>query len=317
MKRVDPSIKLVAAGAMPDAMTGSKQARKLTGKVGAEYGGPADWSGALLARDLDDIDLLSEHYYVYANTHFDLQKGDQVPDDPGEPLADWARRAANMVRAKYEHYQAYLERIPALRRKPVPVSLDEWAYSGVNPASYKPVLAYAWALNEMFRHTDVYAMGGFTFAGSTLSASRTEATLNPTGLMFQLYRDHFGTLPLAVSGTSPQPAPRYPPGADQPRVNAGSDTYPLDVAAALSADGKTLTIAVVNPTEAGQQLRLQLRGVTLSGAGSVWRMAPVGLDATILVGRPPQVQVEQHPADASAPLSIPPISVGIYAFPVK
>ena len=232
MRRVDPTIKFIAPGQMPDGMTNSGEAKRLTGKTVAEYLGPADFSGLLLSKDLDDIDYISEHFYVYDGTHYDLDQGKQVPNDPAEPFTDWARRAPNMVRAKYEHYQEYLKRIPALRQKPVPISLDEWAYSRANPSSFKPVLAYAWALDEMFRHSDLYQIGGFTFAGSTLSANRTEAVLNPTGLVFKLYREHYGTIPVAVSGSSPQPPPRGPIGGEQPRVNAGSDTYPLEVAAA-------------------------------------------------------------------------------------
>jgi len=199
----------------------------------------------------------------------------------------------------------------------VPISLDELAYSGANPNSFKPVPAYAWALHEMFRHSDLFTMGGFTFAGSTLSASRTDAVLNPVGLLFRLYRERFGTIPVAVSGSSPQPEPKAPPGGEQPHVNAGSDTYPLDVAAALTADGKTLTVAVVNPTPEPRQFRLQVRDVTVTGPGRVWRMAPGRLDAVNLVGQQPQVSVEELAASASRPLEVPAISVAIYAFPVR
>jgi alpha-L-arabinofuranosidase len=57
--------------------------------------------------------------------------------------------------------------------------------------------------------------------------------LNPSGLLFKLYRDHFGTIPVAVTGNSPQPAPRYPARGSQPKVNPGSDTYPLDIAGSI------------------------------------------------------------------------------------
>ena len=86
-------------------------------------------------------------------------------------------RAGDQVRVKYEHYQEYLKLIPALRAKPVPVAIDEWA----------------------------------------LSENRTEAELNPTGLLFKMYRDHFGTIPVEVSGDSPQPKPLYPAAAISPR----------------------------------------------------------------------------------------------------
>jgi alpha-N-arabinofuranosidase len=235
-----------------------------------------------------------------------------------EPLVEWERRPANMVRAKYEHYQEYLKLIPGLKAKPVPISLDEWAYSRIPPNSYKVVPAYAWAFDEMFRHSDLYQMAGFTFATSLLSANRTEAVLNPAGLLFKLYRDHFGTVPVEVTGNSPQPPPQYPVGGDQPAVNAGSDTYPLDVAAALSSDRKSLTVAVVNPTESGQQLNLSINGVALGDAGRVWFMAPSSVNATNVVGQPSQVEVQEREVNLTTnAMTIAPISVNIYEFPVK
>ena len=317
MRKVDPTIQLVGAGAMPDAMTGSGMAKKLTGKVVAEPLGPADWSAQLLSRSIDDFEILSQHFYVYGGTHYDLEQGKQVPDDPKLPLEEWARKAPNMVRVAYEHFHTYQDSIPAMRRKHVTVAIDEWAYPGAPPGAFKPVLAYAWALNEMFRHSDVFTMGGFTFGGSTLSANRTDAVLNPIGLMFALYHDHYGTIPLTVSGSSAQPERSAPFGGERPHVNAGSPTDPLDVAAALSADGRTLTIAVVNPTETAHDLTLELRGIRAAGAGKVWRMAPGSVTAANLVGREPQVRVEEMAATASGAITIPAISVGIYAFPVN
>jgi alpha-N-arabinofuranosidase len=317
MRKADPSILLVAPGAMPDAMTGSGMAKKLTGQVVAEEMGKADWSAALLSRSIDDFEILSQHFYVYGNTHYDLEQGKQVPDDSSLAFVEWSRKPANMVRVDYEHFQTYREKIPAMQRKPITVALDEWAYTGSPPGSFRNVPAYAWALNELFRHSDVFSMGGFTFAGSTLSASRTAAVLNPVGLMFQLYHDHFGTIPLGVTGSSPQPTRTGRVGGEIPNVNAGSATYPLDVAAALTADGTTLTVSVVNPSDKPQTLRLELKDVTAAGGGSVWRMAPGSATAANLVGRAPQVRVERSAASAVEPLVIPAISVGVYAFPVR
>jgi len=318
MREADPTVKLIACGAMPDAMTGSKQSLRLSGKLVPDLLGPADWTGGLFSHCLANMDYISEHFYTYNNTHFDLEKGDQVPNDPNEPLVDWERRPANMVRAKFEHYQEYLKRIPGLKAKPVPICLDEWAYSRAPPNSYKLVPAYAWAFDEMFRHSDLYQMAGFTFATSLLSANRTEAVLNPAGLLFKLYRDHYGTIPVEVTGNSPQPPPKYPVGGEQPKVNAGSDTFPLDVAAALSSDRKTLTVAVVNPTDSAQQLNLTVKGVELAGKGRLWRMAPSSIDATIVVGQKPGVEVEEHALDSMPDTAtIAPISVNIFEFALK
>jgi alpha-N-arabinofuranosidase len=318
MRRVDPTIKLIASGAMPDAMTGSKQALRFGGKLIPDPLSPADWTGGLLLHCLDNIDLVSEHFYSYTRTRFDLAKGDQVPVDPNESLVDWMRRPANHVRAKYEAYQDYLMRIPALSKKRVPICLDEWAYVGGPPNSYKIVPAYAWTFHEMFRHSDLYQMAGFTFATSLVSSNRHEAVLNPAGLLFKLYREHFGTVPVAVSGNSPQPPPKYPPGGEEPHVNAGSDTFPLDVVAAWSADHRALTVAVINPTTEERHLDLSIQGAALSGSGTRWQMAPSDLNATITVGEKPGGMVDEQGVNGVPDtLSLAPWSVTLYQFPAK
>jgi alpha-N-arabinofuranosidase len=319
MRKVDPNIILIADGAMPDTMTGSKMSLKLGDKLIGDYLGPADWTGAMFLNCLDNIDMISEHYYNY-NSHFDLALAKQVPNDPNEPLVEWMRRPANHIRIKYEEYQEYLKRIPALKNKPVPIALDEYAYAGGGRGggNYKVVPAYAWNFHEMFRHSDIYQLAALTFATSTFSAARGQAVLNPTGMLFKLYRDHYGTIPVDVSGNSPQPKPKDPPGGEQPVVNAGSDTFPLDVAAAWTADRKALTIAVVNPTESSQTLSLQIRGAELSGKGILRRIAPESLTANVVVGQEPDVKIEEQALGAiPANPTFAPFSVNIYEFPVK
>jgi alpha-N-arabinofuranosidase len=317
MRKVDPTIKLIAAGAMPDAMTGSKQAKRLNGQIVPDYLSAGDWSGNLLAHCLDNMDMISEHFYSRSGQHTDLTTGEKVSTGP-QPLVEWERAPATQVRSKYEHYQEYLKRIPGLTAKPVPIALDEWAYTGVPPNSYKVVPAYAWAFHEMFRHSDLYQLGGFTFATAMISEDRTDAVLSPAGLLFKMYREHFGTIPADVTGDSPQPKPIYPAGGDQPAVNPGSATYPLDVSAALSEDRKTLTIAVLNPSDSEQQLKLTINGVKLASRGRLWRMAPTSIDAAIMVGQKPGVEVQQEEL-TSVPdaITVPPFSVNIYSFVVE
>ncbi len=151
-----------------------------------------------------------------------------------------------------------------------------------------------------------------------LSENRTDAVLNPTGLLFKMYRDHYGTIPVEVSGDSPQPKPVYPAGGDQPAVNPGSPTYPLDVVAAFSDDRKTFTFAVLNPSDSEQSMKLLIDGVKLADGGQLWQMAPKSVDATITVGHKPEVEVQAQ-AIPSVPdsLVVPPFSVNIYSFPVR
>jgi hypothetical protein len=71
-----------------------------------------------------------------------------------------------------------------------------------------------------------------------------------------------GAMPVEVSGDSPQPKPIYQAGGDQPAVNPSSGIYPLDVSAAFSDDRKTLTFAVLNPSDSSSQAM---------GVSSRWR----------------------------------------------
>jgi alpha-N-arabinofuranosidase len=170
----------------------------------------------------------------------------------------------------------------------------------------------------MFRHSDIFQMGCFTFATAMISSNRTEAILNPTGMLFKMYRDHFGTIPVEVSGDSPQPKVTFPVGGDQPAINPGSDTYPLDVSAAFTEDRKTLTIAVLNPSDAKQSMKLAINGAKLASQGKLWQMAPSKLDAVVAVGKPPEVAVEEHELGAiPGTIDAPPFSVSIYSYPLQ
>jgi alpha-N-arabinofuranosidase len=318
MKAVDPSIKLIAGGAMPDVMEGADQSRRINGQYVPDYLSPADWTGQMLLNCLDNIDMVSEHYYASGTQHTDMKLQKKVPIDPPLSLIEWERAPAVQVRAKYEHYQEYLKRIPALRAKPVPIAIDEWAYFGGNRDGYKVVPAYAWAFHEMFRHSDIFQMGALTFATATMSENRTEAVLNPTGMLFKMYRDHFGTVPVEVTGDSPQPKPTFPAGGDQPAVNPGSETYPLDVSAALSEDRTTLAIAVLNPSDSEQYIKIAINGAKLASAGTLWRMAPDSIDASVQVDKKPQVHVEEKTLGALPDtITVRPFSVNIYSYPVQ
>ncbi|HEY4077969.1 MAG TPA: hypothetical protein VGM26_13650 [Rhizomicrobium sp.] len=336
MRKADPSIVLIASGAMPDEMTCTSNARRETGKVIADPGSVGDWTGMLLARCWGNFDMLSEHYYGRSGQRFDLAKGQTetlqpqnlpvfrggggvtgfVPAPADEPLTDWARRPANRVRCKAEAWEDYKKRFAMLRDGRIKVAMDEWAYNGSRPGM-RQNLAIATALHEKFRHTDFMTMSAYTMATAWLDYSRTDAAFSACGLLFRMYNEHFGRIPVEVTGNSPQPAPAFPVGGDQPRINAGSPTFPLDISAALTEDRKTLTIAAINATEAVQSLRLDLVGFRTSPQGRAWKMTGTSLDGANHVGMPAQVSVHETTFDAAASrLSAAPHSIEIYAFAV-
>ena len=309
MRKVDPSIVLIASGAMPDTMTGSKESLNLGADLVPKYLSSEDWDGMLLSQCFNNFDVISEHYYNYGGTHFSLADGRQVPNDPNEPITDWMRRPANHVRIKYEEYKEYEKLFPQLVTHPKPLNIDEWAYTGNNRYPVYP--AYAWVFHEMFRHSDIIQMAGYTFATSLLSRQGTTNTLNSNAQVFKIYRDHFGALPVDVSGNSPQPKPTEPAGGEQPVVNAGSDTFPLDVAAAWTADRHALTVAILNPTDVQQPLTLTLAGATLAGPGMLWRLASAEAN-----GQNPAIR-SSSVASIPSSITLPRFSVSIYVFPAQ
>jgi alpha-N-arabinofuranosidase len=105
---------------------------------------------------------------------------------------------------------------------------------------------------------------------------------------------------------------------DKSKTPAGSDTYPLDAVAALTADRKSLTLAIVNPSESGQQMDVALQGVAVQNQGRMWRVAAADLTAANEPGKPRVVDIVEIPVtQAPGRLAIPPISISIYEFPVR
>lgn len=327
MRKVDPSITLLASGAMPDEMTVTGQTRASHMKeIQAPFGSEGDWTGGLLAHSWGNFDGLTEHWYARAGKRFDLAHAESLPPDaPGEAgyvnvdqtLVEWAHYPANRVRLKAEEWQEYQRRFPAMIDKKIFLSVDEYAYSGT-PVNLKLALAYGMVFNEMLRHTDFLKMAAFTMGVSTLDYNATAATFNTTGLLFKMYGDHFlGSIPVDLAGNSPQPAPKYPIAGDQPKTNPGSPTYPLDMFAALTPDHKFLNLAVVNATESEQKFDLNIAGAQLAGSSTLWQMTGSSLDAANHVGQPPQVEVKETSiGDVPKVISVAPISINIYQFAV-
>jgi alpha-N-arabinofuranosidase len=327
MRAVDPSITLLASGAMPDEMTVTGQTRALhQPEIQAQYGSDADFTGGLLAHSWGNFDGITEHWYARSGKRFDYEYAKTLPlDAPGEAgyrnvdqtLIEWAHYPSNRVLLKADEWHEYQKRFPAMLDKKIFLSIDEYAYSGA-PMNLKLALAYGMVFNEMVRHTDCIRMSAFTMGVSTLDYNRTAAILNTNGLLFKLYGDHFlGAIPVALSGNSPQPAPKYSIAGDQPKTNPGSPTYPLDIVAALSPDRKFLILAVVNATESAQKFDLSVTGLRLAGPSMLWQMTGDSLDAANHVGQPPQVEIKQVAlGDAPGSISVAPISINIYQFPV-
>ncbi len=310
MRAVDPSIYIVAPGGFVDEMT-TGQGIFIEGQPEVKVGSERDWAYGMFKNSWGKFDALGTHAYPPQNKRFDLKTGKLF--DVQQSLNEWARQPANRVRTMVDAWEEYKKHFPKLNEGHVKVFFDEWAYSFQD--SLKNSLAIALAFHEFFRHTDFIAMAGFTMATGWLDFTRTASTISARGKIFQLYHQHFGAIPVAVDGNAPTPKPQYPVGGDQPKVNAGSATYPLDVSAALTEDGSALVLAVVNATEQAQPLALDIRDFAYAAKGKCWKFTGLGAEAKNAVGKAPEVLTVESEFDATTKvLNIAAVSVEFYRF---
>ncbi len=333
MKKVDPSILVVASGATVeetawcDVDIQSFQAadwnKRPLDPMPYSKGSVHDWSGGLLANAADWIDLMGEHFYSYPDLKHDPNTGKWA--DSKDPLELSARRLPNKLVCKFMDYDEYRRTIPAMKGKNIKFAFDEWsarlrAADGSRQSdSMKTSLSIALAFHEMFRHSGEIELAAFTGGFRTVVSDATGdgVGLRPDGLVFKLFHAHLNeNLPLAVSGNSPQRPTPGTIGIDQCAHPSGSPTYPLDVVGAISADRRKLTISVINPTESAQEFDLNLTGVQPAGTGKLWQVAAPGVNAANLPGRKPAVEIVEFPAQFSKSMKVPAISFNVYAFDV-
>jgi alpha-N-arabinofuranosidase len=311
MRAVDPSIVLIGSGAMPDQLHPKDTKENPTlESIQHKFGTEEDWTGGLFAKAWGNFAGVTEHWYDRAE-----ERPNAPPDDE---LLEFARSPSNHVRMEAEEWHIYEQRFPAIKKDKIFLAIDEYAYMA-RPATLKSSLAYSMVLNEMLRHTDFLKMSAFTTGASTMDITPTGAVLNATGEVFKLYGEHFGagTIPLAVEGNSPQPAPKYPVGFSHPQVRAGSPTYPLDIIAGLSPDGRNLRIAVVNATYEPQRFNVKLANLATGGAGRQWLLTGKSVQAENKVGAPPGVTItEKRVPPLGREITVRAISTSIFEFPL-
>jgi alpha-N-arabinofuranosidase len=241
----------------------------------------------MLAEASNHMDLISEHFYVGHKPGL-LSHVNQMPSE---------------VKRIAEAHRKYRATIPTLRKKEVPVALDEWNY-WYGPHVYgelgtqyflEDALGVAAALNEYARQSDVYFMANYAQTVNVIGAiktSKTAAVLDTTGVILALYRGHFGTVPVAVGG-SPEP---------------------LDVMACWKDETKSvLTLSIVNPTKRTMTLRLDAGKLVLPKTARFFLVGGLDPKACNVPGQPPQVAVhETEAAPFGKKLLVPPLSASLY-----
>ncbi|MBN1807325.1 MAG: glycoside hydrolase family 127 protein [Sedimentisphaerales bacterium] len=254
-------------------------------------GNAGNWSEGLLRDCSDHIDLMAEHFYCQEKSGV-IEHTSQIADN---------------IKRKVEFHQQLREKLDSLKGKDIRIAMTEWNYwYGPHPFGelgtryfHKDGLGIARGLHEYYRHSDMIFLANYAQTVNVIGCiktTKTEAAFATTGLVLKLYRNHFGTTPIILSG--------------QP--------YPLDVSAAWTDDRKALTIAIVNPTEKEQELPFELKGTRLTGKGQLRLIANEDPMAYNEPGKEPRVRIVEKAVNGiSSKLKAPALSVSLYKLPVE
>lgn len=269
---VDPSIVLVASG---EAVRPH-----------------SEWDRQLLSHSADYIHLNSKHFYRQ--------------DWHGGGLMTHVRQIGDAIRAIAEAHRNYLKTIPQMQGKNIRVALDEWNYwygphvFGELGTRYflRDALGIAAGINEYSRQTDVIALACYAQTVNVIGAiktSKTAAVLDSTGQALVMYRRHFGTIPVEITGA----------------------TEPLDVAVTWTPDRKALTISVINPTYETHRLEFSVVGARLASQGTSWVLTAPDDMAYNDPGKEPIVKfTEKLVRSVREALQVAPVSATIFRIPV-
>ena len=288
MWKVDPSLALTAVGDLDMINKDNDPDQVKSGKT---------CSHIMLEECADHMSILSEHFY-----------SGRLPwtKDGRADLVSHVAMLKDSIRKKAEGHRKLQASLPNLKGHLMPITMDEWNYwhreytYGELGCMYDLAdgLGVAAGLHEFYRQSDLIHMAHYAQTVNVIGAiktSKTTAEMETTGLVLQLYRAHFGQTPLLL---------------DQPAA-------PYDVAAALTKDGKTLTLSVVNPTASEVDLNLVLAGAKLGQTATRFHITGKDEFTHNTPGQPRVVDIQRADGVASSALRVPALSCALFTIPLQ
>jgi alpha-N-arabinofuranosidase len=163
----------------------------------------------------------------------------------------------------------------------------------------KDALGVAEGLHEYFRNSDLFFMANYAQTVNVIGcikATSTASAFETTGLVLELYRRHYGTIPIEVAG----------------------HTGNLDVAAAWTGDHKAITLAIVNPGMDDEQISVDCGGVVLKPDAWRWVISNPDPESYNAPGQPPEVTIKQDKVNAKdLVFTAPACSVNLYQLQIR
>jgi alpha-N-arabinofuranosidase len=128
-----------------------------------------------------------------------------------------------------------------------------------------------------------------------IKTTKTASALETTGQVLKLYRQHFGVVPVEITGTP----------------------EPLNVSAAWTEDRSAITIAVVNPLREKSILSFDIKGAALTSEGTLWLITGADEKAYNEPGKEPAVPITETVVKGVKQLDLPPLSISLWRLSVK
>ena len=248
------------------------------------------WDELIMRQCADHMDWVSEHFYVQTR-----------PD-----LVEHVEQTVHSIRRIAGAHRRYREEFPELQGKDIRIAMDEWNYwygphvFGELGTRYflRDALGIAEGLHEFYRNSDIFAMANYAQTVNVIGAiktSQTAAQFETTGLVLKLYRNEYGVNPLKVE-------------ADRP----------YDVAAATTKDGKTLTLAIVNPTNDAVSFNVNFNGLKLADAAERFEISDSDQNAYNDPDSPQRIDIVKTTVDGVGNgFAVKPLSVTLYKIAIE
>jgi alpha-N-arabinofuranosidase len=255
-------------------------------------------SHIMLEECADHMSMLSEHFYAGRGPWNEEGRTDVLTH------VGMLRKA---IREKAEGHRKLQASLPNLEGRIVPIAMDEWnfwhreyAYGELGCIyELQDGLGVAAGLHEYYRHSDIIHMAHYAQTVNVIGAIKTSkiaAEMDSTGLVLQLYRTHWGRTPLVLE----------------------QDNEPYDIAAALTEDGRSLTVGVVNPTDEEIAIRLDTGDRRLGAAATRWHITGPNAESHNTPGEPRVIDIAKtENVSTSGTLSVPALSCSVFVIPLQ
>ena len=255
------------------------------------------WSRGMLESSADFMTWISEHFYDGRVPWSETGKLDTI---------EHVGLMKKNIRRIVDQHRALQASLPNLNGRTIPIAMDEWNYwhrdyvYGELGCIYDlgDGLGIAAGLHEYFRQSDLIIMANYAQTVNVIGCiktSKTAAEFATTGLVLKLYRERFGQIPI--------------------RLAWENEVY--DLSAALTEDGRSLTVGVVNPTDEALHLELELTEAGMRGNGTQSVITGERRESHNRPGRPREVDIQTlDEIDGTRPLSIPALSNSLFVFPL-